>query len=99
VSAITLQQHPAFDDRPVHGPPCPGVETHRWSLSIDCGEWFLTSGCQECDWVYETEDVLVRPISGRMAWEREHAEADCPSFLDGPCDHAYWVRFIPEGQP
>lgn len=98
MSAIVWEEHPAFDNREVHGPPCPGLHIHRWSLSIEEGDIVLTSGCEECDWAFEHDYVEMRPLTGRMVWEREHAPGDCPSFLDGPCDHGYWVRFIPEGQ-
>lgn len=88
------------DVEPVSGPPC-GVHPggHTWELSIQQGEICLTSGCEECDDAVLGPigiDVLeVRPIAGRLAFEREHPEGQCPYMFD-ICDHGYWWTFVPD---
>lgn len=86
------------DDRPLQGPACPGVQTHRWTLTINEGDIHLWSGCEECESVWEPHFVEMSELTGRLAWEHEHPPGQCPSWLSGPCDHSTWLRFIPEGE-
>ena len=96
MSRIVFTEVVPHDLPPLHGPPCPGVTTHRWTLSVREGDVVLSSGCDECDAVYEPYMVEMAELTGRMSWEHEHPPRQCPSFMLGPCDHAAWLQFTPE---
>ncbi|HEV2928416.1 MAG TPA: hypothetical protein VGW74_06975 [Propionibacteriaceae bacterium] len=93
MSALTWERYD-FDGRPIYGPSCPGPHIHRWVLRVEDETVSLSSGCEECDG-FDLCEVLAE-VPGRAAWEDEHPVGHCPSFLDGPCDHASWLRFTPE---
>ncbi len=86
----------ATDWEPLHGPPCPGVTTHRWTILINEGSVLISSGCDECDSIVENDYLEMAELSGRLSWKHEHPPGMCPSFLLGPCDHSVWLQFTPE---
>lgn len=82
---------------PLHGPPCPGVASHRWTLSVEEGDISLRSGCDECDAIWEPHYVEMGELPGRLSWEHDHEPGRCPNALRFlPCDCNVWLQFTPE---
>lgn len=83
-----------FDDRPDHGPHCPGIDTHPWRISIEEGKMNLTSGCAECDEAVMGpaggEDVhMVGEIVGTL---RSHLETYQGLYYT---EYDHWWEFVP----
>ena len=88
-TAIVDWQEIDWDDRPVYGPPCPGIDTHRWNLAIEGGQMSLYSGCETCDDAVLSpvggEDVEMRRITGSLRCHVEKAMGEVD----------VWWEFVP----
>lgn len=86
---------PAFDDRPIYGPRCPGIDTHPWRLSIYEGAMALTSGCAECD------EAVLGPVGGEDVFMEVDIQGHLVSHLEtyhtlNGTDYDHWWIFVPE---
>lgn len=77
-----------IDDRPTHGPSCPGPDTHRWHLSIEEGRMGIGSGCEDCDLAIHGEDVYMDDIAGALTFHHEVMGYETP-------EHVVWWEFTP----
>ena len=84
-----------FDDRPLLGPDCPGIDTHPWRLSVQEGRVVLESGCESCD------EAVMGPVGGEDVNMDINIVGRLKSHLEmyRTCDsteYDHWWVFVPE---
>lgn len=84
-----------FDDRPIQGPPCLGIHTHPWRLSVYEGRASLTSGCADCD------EAVMGPVGGEDVNMEVEIQGHLVSHLEtyrtvDSTEYDHWWIFVPE---